>query len=399
MKDISKRNILIIFAVRGIRSLFAGMLTISFSLYLYDVLRFPLYEIGAIFMAGAFFTPILSLIFGYYADAIGRKKILLINFLLMSLSIVLIIASRNYYALMAAAALGGLGTAGGLIGGAVGASAGPIMTALIAENAKRERLTAYFALNNMISAFAGGIGAYIAGLEGYSASFYESLMLSLLSIILALFIVERYVPTPRKATAETRESPRGRSGGPNYIKYFSLTGLLNGFSQGLVTPFFAIIFEVLFDLSKAQIGMLFSMGGYLTGLAYIFSPSLNRALGFTKSIIITRTLSATALLLLPLMRSAFLAEAMYLILTPLRAISLPIQSSLMMGLIGEEQRATGSGLNQFSRLMASAFSTVLGGFLLEFAPPLVPFAVSASATYLNSYLYRQYFSDVEKGIR
>jgi hypothetical protein len=99
------------------------------------------------------------------------------------------------------------------------------------------------------------------------------------------------------------------------------------------------------------------------------------------------------------MRSAFLAEAMYLILTPLRAISLPIQSSLMMGLIGEEQRATGSGLNQFSRLMASAFSTVLGGFLLEFAPPLVPFAVSASATYLNSYLYRQYFSDVEKGIR
>ncbi len=399
MKDISKRNILIIFAIRAIRSLFAGMLAVSFSLYLYDALRFPLYEIGAIFMAGAFFTPVFSLLFGYYADAIGRKKMLLINFLLMSLSIALIITSENYFALMTAVALGGLGTAGGLIGGGVGASAGPIITALIAENAERERLTAYFSLNNMISSFAGGLGAYLAGIESYSASFYESFVLSLLSVILALFIVERYVPTSEKASSETNRRSRMKGEGPNYIKHFSITGLLNGFSQGLVSPFFAIIFEAVFGLSKAQIGMLFSIGGYLTGFAYIFSPSMNRALGFTKSITVTRTLSATALLLLPIMPNAALAEAMYLILTPLRAISLPIQSSLMMSLIGEEQRATGSGLNQFSRLMASAFSTLLGGFLLEYAPPLIPFAISASATYLNSYLYHQYFSDAEKRIR
>ncbi|MBO3802253.1 MAG: MFS transporter [Thermoproteota archaeon] len=393
------RNLILIYTSRALRSFAAGFLVVAISLYLFNNLHLSTLLIGGIFTSSALATPILSLLLGRLGDIYGRKKVLLIDLMTLPISIVIILLTSNYVLLMVASALGGFGIAGGLVGGGVGASAAPLFTPLIAENTDEKNRTLAYSLNMLISTFSGAVGALMVSVFEFQELFLIGLFVTLASVFVIIPVSENYAPRKQKTNDPKEVQIQYNQKDIKYIKVFAAAGILNGFSQGIVAPFYPIIFNAFFGMSKSQIGYLISLGGILSGIAFIFTQYLTNKLGFLKLITLTRLISATFVLLLPFSPNDVFASVFYLLLTPLRAISLPAQTSLMMGLISEEHRSTASGTNQAARLIASACGTMIAGGLFDSFPFFVPFFIAAISTYGNIFIYIRFFRKIPEANR
>ncbi|MGC8661400.1 MAG: MFS transporter [Nitrososphaeria archaeon] len=386
-----RKNIIYLFISRSFRSFVAGFVAIAISLYFYDVLKLSLILVGVLFTVGAFSTPLISLLVGILGDRYGRKFILLADLLTLPLALAIILLTKNFFALAAASAIGGFGVAGGLVGGGVGASVGPVVTTMLAENTNNENRTFIYSINSVISTFAGAGGALLVSFISFQILFKIGIIISLFSALIILPVTEKFkgFKTMQKK-GENSISEKDR----RFIKAFAYTGLLNGLSMGLITPYYPIIFHAFFHMTTADVGYLMSLGGIISGAVDIFTPVLTTKMGFLKLITRTRVVSATMMMLIPFSPNFIFASALYLFMTPLRAVSLPAQTSLQMSLISEGRRATSSGLNQATRLLASAVATSAGGTLLALGPLLIPFAIAASFTYGNTALYYYYFAGI-----
>lgn len=390
------RNIALLFASRSLRSLTAGFVAIAISLYFYDVLKLSIMLVGVLFAAGSFATPLISLLVGVLGDRYGRKTVLIIDLLTLPAALLIVLFTSNFYALALASAIGGFGVAGGLVGGGVGASVGPVVTTMLAENTNDKNRTFIFSLNSILSTFAGAAGALLVSFISFKSLFWIGVILSMASALVVIPVREKYRGLRKsEKRGEMDVSERDKK----FIKAFAFTGLLNGLSMGLVTPYYPIIFHAFFHFTTAQIGYLMSAGGILSGVADVFTPYLTNRIGFLRLITRTRIISATMMLLLPFSPAPYIAGALYLIMTPLRAMSIPAQTALQMTLISEARRATSSGLNQAARLLASALATYSGGALMALGPLAVPFGIAAAFTYTNTGVYYYYFSGIPEANR
>ncbi|MBW9141572.1 MAG: MFS transporter [Candidatus Aramenus sp.] len=382
------RNVVLLLISRITRSLAAGVLAVVVGLYLVHDVHLSLFQVGVIFGVGAFVTPLITFFLGLYSDKYGRKKLLMIALSFLPISVLILLLTSNFYLLMISSALGGFGIAGGLVGGGVGATVAPMQTAILTENVPPRERTKVFSLFTVMSNYSGSAGALLAFLQNYREIFALTLALSLVSALVVVPIKEMY--RPRREVKATSEADK------DVIKKFTLTGILNGVSQGFIVPFIPIIFSEVYKLPQGTIGAVVSVGGIVSATSMFLTPKLTEAMGFVKLIIATRSVSAVLVLLFPFLASPMLAMVDYVAFTTFRIIALPAQQALMMNLVGEGRRATATGSNQVGRLVPAAASTSLSGYLMKAVSLVIPFEVSFVATVVNSYLYYKYFRKVDK---
>ncbi len=404
-----KGDITLIMLSRVFRSIAAGALGVTTGLYLYNVLHLSFTLIGVFFGVGAFSTPLMSLYFGRLGDCYGRKRLLLITLLFLPLSILILLLTSNYPLLLLAAALGGFGTAGALASGSVGAVAAPMMTALLADKTNEENRTMVYSLLNVASGLAGAVGALLSHLS-YREGFIIALALSSASLIVILPVRDRYSEGVGRAkgcssfnSANLSESDR------RVIRRFMATGALNGIGQGLVTPFLPLIFEVLLKVPKGEIGNIFFLGGIAAALISLLTPVITGRLGFVRTVVLTRSISTAALVLLPFVNrfsqvlsyDLVVASVLYLVYVMFRVVSLPAQSALMMSLVSQGSRSTAAGTNQAARLLPSAAATLSSGAMIDYLALPVPFLAALIINAVNIYLYTRFFRDVKtsRGVR
>jgi MFS family permease len=398
-----KSDIILIMLSGIFRSIATGALGIITGLYLYNVLHLSFTLIGGFFGVGAFSVPLMSIYFGRLGDYYGRKKVLSIALLFLPLSILILLLTSSYPFLLLAAALGGFGTAGALASGSAGAVASPIMNTLLADKTNEENRTKVYSLFFLSLGLAGAIGALLSHLN-YREGFVIALILSLASLIVILPVKDKYGESLKRANvSSTSNSINLSESDKRVIKRFIVTGALNGLGQGLVTPFLPLIFEVLLKIPKEEIGNIFFIGGIAAAFVSLLTPVITNKLGFVKTVILTRSISTTALILLPFVNmfspilsyDLMLALALYLIYIMFRVISLPTQSSLMMNLVSQDSRSTATGMNQAARLFPSAIATISSGFIINYLALPIPFFLAFIVNIANIYLYKRFFKDIE----
>ncbi len=389
----SKVNLLSLFIARGLRSFAAGFLGVIIGLYLLNSLRLSPIIIGSLFAVGAFSTPAISLLVGRLGDLYGRKLVLLVDMLTLPLGIIILMYTRNIILLAVSMAVGGFGMAGGLVGGGVGASVAPVLTALLAENSDGENRTKIYSLNSQVNTFAGAGGAFVVSFFDYRQLFLLALFFSIVSVLAVLPLEEKFKGTQKREDAQPLIfSDKDRT----YIKAFAYTGLLNGVGMGLVSPFLPIIFNQFFRMSNGQIGALMGIGGLVSGLVFSLTPYLSKRMGLLRLIIDTRAFASALTLAIPFSPSASIASVLYLLSTPLRMVSLPAQSSLQMSLLSERSRSTSSGINQAARQFPQAISTLITGALINLLPLYVPFVIASVFNYANIYVYHRFFGKIRE---
>lgn len=375
--------------MRAVRSVSAGIIFVVFPYIAKELLGLSLFQLVVIYAAAGAATAALSVVVGYMTDLIGRKASLAISSLLLVLTPLMLLVRVSYITAVIAAILGGISATGAMGAGGVGGVVGPVQSTIIADLSEGLQRTRLLSLMFFVSTITAAAGTLIGGYLNYR----DELVLAM-AIAVASMALLPFMRLPRVRASKALMSPRAIS---NAFK-FSVTGMLNGLSSGLVTPFIIPIFVYVYRAPRPLVSDVTTVASLIATFSMLAAPYLEQRLGFIRSITITRGITIPIMLAFPFVGSFWAAAALFLAYPAFRVIAIPSQQSLMLELTSPEERGRVSGFNQGSRLALSsaataaatpAFDTSTLGLLWA------PFAMYAVVMALNIYLYWRFFSGEE----
>ena len=376
----ASRELMLLMLFRAARSIAAGMISLAFPYLILRTLRYPAVVLGLVYTAGAIATALLGLVFGFLADAWGRKDALIAAGVLLPAGCLLVYFSGALPAIFVAAMLGGFSATGSLMSGGAGGAAQPIQSALVADLTTPEKRTSYFSIFTFASGLFAALGALGQRLIEVREVFLVAALISAAGTLLLLPIARR--PAPGRARRLPSRVVIGK---------FTITGALNGFAQGLVTPFLIPFFILVYEVPKSEMSTYGFISGAAGSFGLLAAPYLERRWGFVKSIAITRGLGAILLAAMPLSPARAMALAIYFATPALRVAALPAQQTAITELVGGDEVGRALGINQVARLAASSGAMTLTGYLFHTGNIGLPFYVYAGIMMLNIFLYFRFF--------
>ncbi len=374
--------------IRIFRSFAAGLINLMFpflvELQLYHRALAGYVTLGSIYLVATFASAGLGFLMGYAADTLGRKPTFLIALAMLPASTALLLVSQALPVIYLAAAVGGYSATGSLAGGGVGGVAAPIQSALITDLSSRHDRTFLFGVLAFISGITAAFGLLAAGFLAAEEVLIVGTILGTISTVLGFFIRDR---------TEPKRGQRIRTAGA--IGKFSLTGILNGVSQGLVTPFLIPFFILVYNVSQDTMNIYGFISGLFAAGSLLLAPIFERRFGFLRSIYVTRGGTIFLALVFPLVQLLPVSVALYCIFPSLRVMAVPVQQSAMMDMVSEGERGRALGINQAFRLSFSAVGTGFTGYEFGTSSIYIPFAVYAAVMAGNLLLYRLFFQGYE----
>jgi len=379
-----RRPLAVLASMRILRSLAAGILYIIYPYIVVKELGLPVKELGVIYAGAALATAAFSVLLGYAADLWGRRSSLYVASALMVASSLLLLVRIDAYTAIAAAILGGISATGTMGAGGVGGAVAPVQTAILADLTSRGERTKYITWLNFTSTLASTAGLLIGGILSYAAGLLFATVLGAAALGMIAILD---TPDIRARAAKMRSQSN------KIAAKFSITGILNGLSSGLVSPFMIPIFIMLYDIPRDTMGFYSSLSSVIAVFVMLSAPLLERRLGFVKSIAVTRGSTVVLLAVFPFVRVLYVSLAIYLIYPALRIMAIPVQTSGMVSMVSPEERGRTSGLNQGFRLAFASVGTVAASPFMDPGLLWIPFIAYGAIMSANVALYRRFFGD------
>lgn len=361
------------------RSVSGGMIGVAFPYYILTTLHYGALQMGIIFVSARVATAALGYLGGLAADSWGKRNTLIVLSLLLPVSAFIVYVSTSFLWIMVAAMIGGFSATGSLGGGVSGATQ-PVQNAVLAELTLRDERTKFYSVFSFISGLATALGALLTKVLTVSDVFLAATLISLITIPALLKL---HVSNTRKK----REKLKTKT----VIGKFTLTGMINGLSQGLVVPFLIPFFVLVYHVPMTEMSVYAFAGSALGSIAILGAPLLERKLGFVKSVVATRGLGLVMFTLLPVVKFFPAAIAIYILAPSLRVVAAPIQRSELTKRVHKDDLGRALGINQVARLAASSTGTGLSGYLMQNALYEVPFLAYGVLMMGNLYLYVKLF--------
>ena len=380
--------LLILFRIS--RSIAAGMMIVALPYLVLTTLHDSSLTLGVLYVAGVMSTAVLAVATGHLADRWSYKGTLFITGIMLPASALMVYTNASFPLLMAASIIGGFAANGSLIGGGVGGAAQPAQTAVIALLSTPENRTRYYSALAFLSGIAGAGGALLAHYFSTRNTFLAAGIISLSGI--AAIPGVRLPKKPAVSSVPVKQSRRA-------IRHFSITGALNGLSQGFITPFLIPFFVLVYHLSKSRMAVYTAIASILGSLALLAAPALERRLGFVRGITFTRALGTALLLVMAMWHNVWIGLIIYLLTPALRIAALPAQQSALINRVDGGSMGRALAMNQVTRLSASSAAMICTGFLFDVSEIEMPFFLFAGVMAVNIYLYYRFFGhDGQNGV-
>ncbi|MHB8453604.1 MAG: MFS transporter [Acidiferrobacterales bacterium] len=262
----------------------------------------------------------------------------------------------------------------------MGGAVQPIQNAVLVGLTTNDERTGYFSLFTFISGMAAALGALLATVLEVRNIFLAAAIISAIGVPM-LLTVPVAAAGGKFAYLKTR----------TVIGKFTLTGALNGFSQGLVVPFLIPFFVLVYHVPKSEMSLYAFVSGMLGSFALLGAPLLERRFGFVNSVVITRGIGLVLFVLFPVIRLLPVAVAIYILASSLRVAAMPIRQSEMTKQVDSDEMGRALGINQMAQLSASSVGTVMSGHLLDASLFELPFFLYGLIMTWNLVLYVRFF--------
>lgn len=376
----ARAPLILLFLFRVCRSIAAGMITIAFPYFVLNDYGFSSLTLGFLFTSAAIATAVIGLLTGILADIWGRRSTLIVMAFTLPLSALLVYLGHGLPWLYAGAILGGYSATGSLMSGGVGGAVQPIQTAIIASIVRSSRRTLLFSVFGFSTGLFAALGVLAAKLVSTRTTFLVAFIISLIG---ALLVLPLSVPEVKGRVRQLK--------GAKVIGKFSLTGMLNGFAQGLVTPFLIPFFFLAYGVPKEAMAHYGFASGAIASIALLGAPLLDRKLGFVWAITLTRGIGAALVAVLPLFHALKIAVIIYLLFPALRVIALPAQQRALTDVVDVDETGRALGINQVLRLASSSVAVALTGYFFSKQDFATPFYLYAGIMAVNIVLYFRFF--------
>jgi MFS family permease len=374
-------------------SLAYGMFYTDISYFLTTVQGLPYDIMGIIITLMGVSTFISSILLGIAADKYGRKKLYIIGNIIASGIIALFALTTNPAILLGAALLEGISE------GAFSASG----SALIAEKAGDQRRTSVFSLFGFVQSIAFGIGSIIiltvAFLETFGLTMAEShtllyVTLAALSLASTLFMLKITESKTLKKTQTSLRDLLPRKSKDVIIKYV-LASAIVAFGAGLIVPLMTAWLKAQYGVSDAISGPILGAANIVIGVATLAAPPLAKKIGIVKAIVVTQGLSTLFMFLTPLQPEYLSASFVYTVRAFLMNMASPLQQSMIMGLVAEDERGAASGVSAAFWRLPNALSTSIGASLIGIGLLAAPFFLASLLYIVSIWLFWFFFRNTK----
>jgi MFS family permease len=383
---ISKDGKLLLVA-RILRTFAYGFLSIILSIYL-KLIGFDGFLIGLILTCTLINSVIFTLVTSFYADRIGRKKMLIIYAILMATSGIIFFVTSNYIALIAACLIGTINVTGTETGAFLS-----IEQAMLPQTVKdAKKRNTLFAFYNMVGTFAMSAGVLVSGLPGIiqhqlGLSEITSIMpLFLLYSILGVAVLSTYLLLSKKVELIEKDDEETKDLGSDEKKkpgskpltqtlsptskkivgklsgLFAIDSFGGGFViQGIVSLWFFTKFGADFTL----LSYIFSIAGVLTAFSFLASAKIADRIGLINTMVFTHIPSNILLILVAFSPSLPIAVTLYLARMALSQMDVPTRQSYIVAVVKEDERTAAAGITNISRNISQAISPSIAGSILQ----------------------------------
>jgi MFS family permease len=403
---ISKDGKLLLTA-RILRTFAYGFLSIIISIYL-KLIGFDGFLIGLILTSTLINSVIFTLVASFYADRIGRRKMLVMYALLMAISGVIFFVTSNYIALIVAGLIGTINVTGTETGAFLSIEQA-MLPQTVKDTKKRNTLFAFY---NMVGTFAMSAGVLVSGLPGiiqhqFGLSEIGSISpLFLLYSILGVAVLATYLLLSKKVELKERADKEAKTqvqvqGGdlesdekkkPRILKPITQTlspaskkivGKLSGlfaidsFGGGFVIQsIVSLWFFTKFGADLTLLSYIFSIAGVLTAFSFLASAKIADRIGLINTMVFTHIPSNILLILVAFSPTLPIAVAFYLARMALSQMDVPTRQSYIVTVVKEDERTAAAGITNISRNITQAISPSIAGSILQsvsllFAPFLL----------------------------
>ena len=384
------------------RSLSLGYVNVIVAIYLAKE-GYSAGQLGVLFTAGAAISAVLSAAVGLLADRWGRKPFLIIFPLMTAVAGVVFGFTTNFWIILVASGLGGIGRGGGAGGGGGGGAYFPAEQALITEHCTPRVRNDVFAGLAVVGTLTAALGALLSftpdlltrhfGLgtaAAYRPLFLLTAALGLTTALVVLPVHEERRPPVAKGQHRSW-FPRRSAG---LVVKLSLTGALNGFGFGFFSSFISYWFYRRYGATTGEIGAVFAIVSVSSAVPYLFSSPLARRLGAVNAVTLTRVVSVALLALWPLMPNLLLAALCYLLRMAFNSLAMPVRQSYVMGIAPPEERSSVAGLTAISTIASASISPSITGYVMQEVSLNLPFEFSAVFQLANAVLYYYFFHNI-----
>lgn len=400
------RNVQWLIAARTARSLGQGVTVVSFSLYL-DALGYSGAAIGVVLMAGLLFGALLTLIVGPLSDRRGRRGLLLAYECSAALASLAAMLSADEIVLIAAATIAGFGRGAN---GAAGPFA-PVEQAWLAREVSGATRRHVFALNATFGFFGMAAGAALAAspslfghgfrdIAAYRLLFLIPLVGSLASIGLIGLAREGAVPPaeiPRHLDGASGKEVARREN--RQLRRLAATNAINGLAIGVIGPLIAFWLARRFGQGPALIGPALAASFLLGGFGSSLSGWLSVRFGAVRSVLWMRFCGLVLLFAVPFAETFGAASTLYALRSAFNQGTAGTRQSVAVELTRVERRGLAASVQSLSLQIPRAAGPVLGGWLIHAGEFVLPFLLATALQALYLFLYRLYFSPLDRAQR
>ena len=385
-----------ILATRALRGFGDGLVSVLLPSYLL-ALEFSAAQVGVIVFGTLLGSAALTLWVGLASHRIGRKPVLLAAVALMFATGIGFGFARGFWAIFAVAVIGTLNPSAGDVSLFL-----PVEQAALAQTVVSSDLTAAFSLYNVGGAFAGAFGALASGLPSAIAprmgwtlagaersGFFVYSALAVAAAIIYWSLTPAIETAPLPAT--TKPLARSRSIVIKLSMLFSLDSFGGGFT---VQSLLALWLFRRFDLSVAAAGSFFFFAGLLGALSQFLSSSIAARFGRINTMVFTHLPANVFLILAGVMPNLKLAIVFLLLRALLSSMDVPARQSYVMAVVPPEERAAAAGVTNVPRSLASAFSPLPAGLMLDYSVFGWPLICAGSIKILYDFLLLRQFRHV-----
>ncbi|HWY36332.1 MAG TPA: MFS transporter, partial [Nitrosopumilaceae archaeon] len=327
----------LLLTARIVRTFSYGFLSIILAIYL-KLMGFNEIFIGIVLTATLVNSVIFNLFASFYADKIGRKKILIIYAILMAISGAIFLVTNNYVALIASALIGTINVTGTEVGAFLSIEQA-ILPQTVNDNRKRNSI---FAIYNMVGTFAMSAGVLLSGLPQYIQKLYglnqvESIrILFLFYSICAIIVIGIYLflskkieldPNIAKTTSVRTISPKSKGIVAKLSSLFAVDSFAGGFVIQSIVSFW---FFSKFGADLTTLSYIFSIAAALTAFSFLFATKIAYRIGLINTMVFTHILSNVLLILLAFAPTFPIAIGIYLARMSLSQMDVPTRQSYIV---------------------------------------------------------------------
>jgi MFS family permease len=392
------RDAKLLMAARGIRAFAFSYLNVVFAIYL-DRLGYSTVMIGVIFTVAYLSGAVLTALWGYLSDRVGRRNILMLLAVLTIVSNLILVYFTDLFFILAAVIIANVGAGGSGGGGSGGGPFNPAEEALLAEKCRPNNRNQIFAINSCVGSIMGSLGALASGLpqflqedrgwtdvDSYKPLFILTIAFSVVLLFVYRAISEQYQP---RATERKMSKSSGL-----FVTKMSALAVVDNFGAGMAGALVPYWFFLRFGVELKSLGIIFFASYFLAALSFLSAPVIARKIGVVKTMAFSHALASMIYLVLPLAPTLDLAAALLVIRSFFAYMDNPLRASFTMAMVKSDERGSAAGVTSLARVVPFGISPTISTYLMQSVSLTLPLFIGGGLQLINDVAFYLMFRHI-----